>query len=343
MTTVTQTLRASSPVTHGLQGALRSIAARATRSFAVFVVANVLAVAGIYILIDFVFRLELQRAGLLNVPVVLTMPSPTVHPVSLAMAAFFWVAMAIVSRGVIRKLSVALEDVRRVHQAQNEFLSIVSHEFRTPLTGIQGFSEIIRDEALTPELVHEYAADINTDARRLSRMIGDMLDVQRLERGKLRIDLTPVDLNQVVRDVARQQSISSKKHEIVLSFDRPVLIVDGDADRLTQIVTNLVSNAVKYATPGKITVSTALDQGEVSLEVSDEGPGIPPESVERIFERYYRVPTKDVGLITGTGLGLPIVRGLVELHRGRVWCSSSPIAGTTFHVVLPAPTAQPVS
>jgi len=146
------------------------------------------------------------------------------------------------------------------------------------------------------------------------------------------------------RDKARTRLLrAAKKHEIVLSFDRPVLIINGDADRLTQIITNLVANAVKYATPGKITLSTSLADREVSLEVSDEGPGIPPESVERIFERYYRVPTKDVGLITGTGLGLPIVRGLVELHNGRVWCSSSPIAGTTFHVVLPAPTAKPVS
>ena len=345
MATATHPYRVSKSVPSGIKPALRDIAGRAKRSYSVFLIANFLAILAIYTVIDFVFRLELQRAGLLNGPAELSVPTDalTVHPISLAFATFFWVVGAIAARGAIRKLSLALNDVQLIHQAQNEFLSIVSHEFRTPLTGIQGFSEIIRDEELTPELVHEYAADINTDARRLSRMIGDMLDAQRLERGGLQVDLAPVDLNQVVRDVARQQSISAKKHEIVLSFDRPVLIVDGDADRLTQIVTNLVSNAVKYATPGKITVSTALAEGEVSLEVSDEGPGIPAASVERIFERYYRVPTKDVGLITGTGLGLPIVRGLVELHRGRVWCASSPIAGTTFHVVLPAPTMKLVS
>ena len=345
MTTASRPYGAITPAPSGIKAAHRKMAGRATRSYTAFLIVNFLAILAIYTLIDFVFRLELQRAGLLNGPAGVSIPTDalTVHPVSLAFATFFWMVGAIAARGTIKKLSLALDDVQRIHQAQNEFLSIVSHEFRTPLTGIQGFSEIIRDEELTPELVHEYAADIYTDARRLSRMIGDMLDAQRLERGRLQIDLAPVDLNQVVRDVARQQSILAKKHEIVLSLDRPVLIINGDTDRLTQIITNLVANAVKYATPGKITLSTSLADREVSLEVSDEGPGIPPESVERIFERYYRVPTKDVGLITGTGLGLPIVRGLVELHNGRVWCSSSPIAGTTFHVVLPAPTAKPVS
>src|SRR6185436_15317661 len=101
-----------------------------------------------------VFRLELLRAGLLNGSAELTIPTDaiSVHPFSLAIATGFWVVTAVVSRGVTRKLSVALEDLRRLHQAQNEFCSIVSHEFRTPLTGIQGFSEIIRDEELTPEL-----------------------------------------------------------------------------------------------------------------------------------------------------------------------------------------------
>jgi two-component system OmpR family sensor kinase len=170
-----------------------------------------------------------------------------------------------------------------------------------------------------------------------------MLDAQRLDGGRLQINRTPVDLNQILRDVARQQSTVAKEHTIVLSLDDAVPLVDGDTDRLTQVVTNLIANAVKYATPGAIKASTALESGQVHLQVSDEGPGIPAESVERIFERYYRVATADVGLITGTGLGLPIVRGLVELHEGRVWCESSSDSGSVFHVVLPVTTSQEVA
>jgi signal transduction histidine kinase len=300
--------------------------------------ASVASVLVIYVLIAVTFELELSQAGLLKAPsdpVTILTSAWSVHRTSLLLAIGVWVAGALAARRVNDRIGRAFEQAKQIYKAQNEFLSIVSHEFRTPLTGIQGFSELIRDEELPANLIHEYAGDINADAHRLSRMIGDMLDAQRLEHGRLQIERAPVDLNQLVRDVVRQQSVVAKNHEIVTSFDRAVLIVDGDADRLIQVVTNLVANAVKYATPGKITVSTELVQDEAAVRVADEGPGIPRESVDRIFERYYRVPTRDIGLITGTGLGLPIVRGLVELHGGRVWCESSPTTGSVFHVLLP--------
>ncbi len=321
------------------RAAARRLWARAPHSQAFFTIAGVLYMLFMYVVIQLVFETELARTGRLNGAANLSnllADTWEVDQVSLGVAIGFAILASVFAFRITGKVVRALEEVQRIHEAQNEFLSIVSHEFRTPLTGIQGFSELIRDEDLTPELMREYAADINSDARRLSRMIGDMLDAQRLDGGRLQIVHAPVDLNQILRDVARQQSAVAKQHSIVLSLDDGVALVDGDTDRLTQIATNLIANAIKYATPGKITVSAVLEDGQAHLRVSDQGPGIPADSVERIFERYYRVPTADVGLITGTGLGLPIVRGLVELHRGRVWCESSPDSGSVFHVVLPA-------
>jgi signal transduction histidine kinase len=243
---------------------------------------------------------------------------------------------ALANAEAFERQRVAMEELEKVNRAKSEFVSIVSHEFRTPLTGIQGFSEMMRDEDLTPEEVKEYASDINTDAQRLNRMITEMLDLDKMEAGRMTLHLEPTDLNAIVRDAAERLRPNAPSHPITLTLAPDLPQLQGDRDRLTQVVSNLLSNAMKYSpTGGEIVVSTASDDGTVRLSVIDHGIGIPADKLETIWERYARIESSTTRGIQGTGLGLPIVRQIVTMHGGRVWAESEIGRGSVFHVVLP--------
>ena len=230
----------------------------------------------------------------------------------------------------------AMEQLEKVNRAKSEFVSIVSHEFRTPLTGIQGFSEMMRDEDLPIAEMKEYAADIHKDALRLTRMITEMLDLSRMEAGRMTLNLEPTDLNAVVSDVAERVRPQAPGHPITLALDPSLPLIPGDRDRLTQVAGNLLSNAVKYSpTGGEIVVATERSGTNAHLAVRDHGMGIPVDALETIWERYARVDSPETKGIQGTGLGLPIVRQIVTLHGGRVWAESEPGRGSVFHVLLP--------
>jgi signal transduction histidine kinase len=227
-------------------------------------------------------------------------------------------------------------EIEQLSKLRSEFVSIVSHEFRTPLTGIQGFSEMMRDENLTLPEMREYAGDINKDARRLARLITDMLDLDRMESGQMTLNSEPVDLNRIVSDTAAQFRLSAVDHPIELDLDAGLRGLMGDSDRLTQVITNLVSNAIKYSpSGGAVELRTEQSGKTVTLTVTDHGMGIPAEHLEKIFDRYSRVETAETRSIQGTGLGLPIVRQIVELCKGKVWATSEAGHGTVLHVQLP--------
>ncbi len=237
----------------------------------------------------------------------------------------------------------ANRQLESLNKAKSDFVSIVGHEFRTPLTGILGFSEILRDEELSPAEVREYAGDINADACRLIRMITEMLDLDRMEAGQTALRLEAVDLRAVVAEVTALARRTAPRHAIRLDLDDTLPPLRGDRDKLVQVVTNLVSNAIKYSSGGAITITLTSDAGTdtdlggafAHLRVQDEGMGIPPEALETVFERYARIESTATRYIAGTGLGLPIVRQIVELHGGRVWAESTPGEGSTFHVTIP--------
>lgn len=243
---------------------------------------------------------------------------------------------ALANAEALERQRAAMEQLERVNRAKSEFVSIVSHEFRTPLTGIQGFSEMLRDEDLPVAEMKEYAADINKDAQRLTRMITEMLDLDRMEAGRMELHREPTDLNAIIRESADRLRPSAPSHPITLALEPSMPALWGDRDRLTQVIGNLLSNAVKYSpTGGAIAVGSSLEGASVHVTVADQGMGIPADMLESIWERYSRVDSDTTRGIQGTGLGLPIVRQIVQLHGGRVWADSMPGRGSVFHVLLP--------
>lgn len=235
-----------------------------------------------------------------------------------------------------RTLDEQARELTRLNEAQRRFVSLVSHEFRTPLFGIQGFSELIRDEALSAEEVHDHADRINSEAQRLVRMITEILDLDRMESGHMVLALGDVRMNEVIESVVDYARPGAPQHHFARVLDPALPVMTGDQDKLVQVMTNLVSNAVKYSPEaGTITITSARDGNTVHVSVTDEGIGIPPDALEKVFERFTRVERESLGDIKGTGLGLPIVREIVELHGGRVWAESRPGEGSTFHLELP--------
>ena len=249
---------------------------------------------------------------------------------------------------VASELRLALETARLFHQqqdvvaeldrlnaAKSDFVSIVSHEFRTPLTGIRGFSELLRDDELSTAEVREYAGAINTDAQRLTRMVNQMLDLDRLESGRATIELGPVDLNAITAAVAGLRP-TTPLHQIVLDLDPALGPVTGDRDQLTQVMVNLLNNAVKYSPDGGEIALTSRPAGSnAHVSVADHGIGIPVSGLETVFERYARIGSEATRFIQGTGLGLPIVRQIVTMHGGRVWVESTLGHGSTFQLTIP--------
>ncbi len=227
-------------------------------------------------------------------------------------------------------------DLERLDRTKTEFLSIVSHEFRTALTGIQGFSELIRDGGLEPDELRAYGGYIFNDADRVNRLIGDMLDLDRMESGRMSIRMADVDINEVLSDTVARAATASSMVEFKPDLDPRLPIVTGDRDRLVQVVSNLVNNAVKYSPEGgTVTISSRAEGGYALITVADTGLGIPPDEIVHVFERFRRVRSGAAQSIAGTGLGLTIVKQIVEMHGGKIWVESAVGHGSAFHFTIP--------
>jgi PAS domain S-box-containing protein len=231
----------------------------------------------------------------------------------------------------------SLEELDRLNRLKSEFISIVSHEFRTALTGIQGFSEIMRDaEGLSPAEIKDFATDINNDALRLNRMITEMLDLDRMESGRMTLQEADVDVNLLLDEAVGRARASHPLHQFRLELDASLPKIRADSDRLTQVIANLLSNAAKYSPEhAEILVSSKHDFSMVTVAVTDHGMGIPAEHLDKVFQRYERFGRDATTKIMGTGLGLPISRQIVELHKGKIWVESEEGKGSTFSFSIP--------
>ena len=233
-----------------------------------------------------------------------------------------------------------LAGLERLNRLKSEFVSLVSHEFRTALVGISGFSEMIRDEDVSLDEAKVYAGDINKDAERLNRMINDMLDLDRIEAGRLTLHHQTVDMNNLLEDAVDRARASSARHTFTcnLAVEKPV--VQADPDRIAQVLSNLLSNAIKYSPDGgDIAVTSLARDGVVEVSVHDHGVGIAPEFVDRLFSRYERYE-KSASKIIGTGLGLAISRQIVEMHGGKIWVESKQGDGSDFRFTIPVGQVQ---
>jgi signal transduction histidine kinase len=228
-----------------------------------------------------------------------------------------------------------LAELEKLNRLKTEFTSMVSHEFRTALVGIQGMSELIKGGDMEPAEVIEYSGYIFSEAQRVNRLITDMLDLDRLEAGKMKLLLAPMDINETVEGVAARSSVVSENHTIRTELDANAPNVMGDSDRLVQVVTNLVSNAIKYSPDGgEVLISTRFGGGMVDVSVRDQGVGIPADFVDKLFGRFQR--SERTSKIIGTGLGLAITRQIVEMHAGKIWVESAEGHGSVFHFTIPA-------
>jgi PAS domain S-box-containing protein len=226
----------------------------------------------------------------------------------------------------------------RAEQIKRDFVSMVSHELRTPLTPLKGFLMSLVEGTVedSPERRQEYYRIMLRQAQRLERTVSDMLDVSQIEAGGLVVDLQPVPLDHVLGRLVKEFREQHPERRVAIGeIGRPAIVL-ADPFRVEQVVLNLLSNADKYTDPDlPITVGAMRNGHTVTISVWDRGQGIPPEHIERIFDRFYRVKDESGQRLPGTGLGLYIARTLVEAMAGRIWVESEVGVGTTFSFSLP--------
>jgi signal transduction histidine kinase/DNA-binding response OmpR family regulator len=237
----------------------------------------------------------------------------------------------------------ALRDITReveADRAKSEFVSTVSHELRTPLTSIKGYTDLLHGGAVGAINDHQkrFLGIIKSNADRLTALINDLLDISRIESGRVKIKREPQKLIEIVHEVAEslREQIESKGLRLELRIPDDIPDIMGDRVRLNQIVTNMLSNAYKYTDEGWVRLSLSSLEGAIRLDVADSGIGMSTEVQGKIFEKFYRADTPVMEGRGGTGLGLAITKELVELHGGRLWVKSEVGLGSTFTVILPA-------
>jgi two-component system phosphate regulon sensor histidine kinase PhoR len=234
-----------------------------------------------------------------------------------------------------------LTRLKQLERTRQEFVANVSHELRTPLSLIKGYVETLLDGARNdPAIAERFLKIIERNTQRLDLLIQDLLTISALESERIKLNLQPVELRPLVEKIFTDLKPPAENKNVELVSELPGLTATADANRLEQVLANLVDNAIKYGrAQGRVTVGgKKLDDGKLEIFVQDDGPGIPAESLDRVFERFYRVDkarSRDQG---GTGLGLSIVKHIVQAHGGEVWVKSELGKGATFFFTLPAAT-----
>jgi two-component system phosphate regulon sensor histidine kinase PhoR len=231
--------------------------------------------------------------------------------------------------------AVSIENARLFEQS--DLVSEVVHELRTPMTSIVGYSKMLTMPGIPEARKAQFTETIYREATRLGKMVNDFLDWARLESGRVRFGKDAVDMCTIVRETAEVIEPQASEREIKVEIQTPeeALVVTGDAERLKQVILNLASNGVKYNRDGgQLSLEVASEDGMVSISVRDTGMGIPKESLEKLFQRFYRVPGTE-NVVRGTGLGLNIAKSLVEAHSGKIKVHSVEGEGTVFTVMLP--------
>ena len=218
---------------------------------------------------------------------------------------------------------------------RGELISTLAHELRSPLTSVKGFTSTLlhRWERFSDDQKRQMLATVNMDADRVTRLIGELLDVSRIDAGRLELRRKEFDLAAMAEGIVGRFDLQHDGHSFQITFPDDFPRVYADPDKIEQVLTNLVENAVKYSDGGPVTVTGRATETEVEVAVHDQGVGVPTGELPLIFTKFYR--RAGSGAPSGTGLGLFIARGLVEAHDGRIWADSAPGQGTTLRFRLP--------
>jgi two-component system, OmpR family, phosphate regulon sensor histidine kinase PhoR len=231
-----------------------------------------------------------------------------------------------------------LTRLKQLERTREEFVANVSHELRTPLSLIKGYVETLLEGARNnPDVSEHFLKIIARNAERLDLLIQDLLSISALESGQVQLNLQPVHVHAVAEKVLADLKALAAARNVALRNELPDLTANADENRLEQVLANLVDNAIKYGrTQGSVTVGGEnRGSDKIEIYVRDDGPGIPAESLDRVFERFYRVDKARSREQGGTGLGLSIVKHIVQNHGGEVWARSEPGKGATFFFTLP--------
>jgi signal transduction histidine kinase len=237
------------------------------------------------------------------------------------------------------ELAKTVEDLEIASQHKNQFVANMSHELRTPLAAILGYAELIQEgfyEAQGPKSL-DALTRIRSNGKHLLGLINTVLDIAKIESGQFTLTMTDYAIESMVETVraATESLAQNKKLKLTTSVEKSLPVGLGDEQRLTQVLLNLVGNAIKFTDTGEIRVAARVVNGNFAVSVTDTGPGIPEEHQARVFEQFHQVDSSSTRAKGGTGLGLAIAKQIVEMHGGRIWVVSTPGKGSTFQMELP--------
>jgi len=243
--------------------------------------------------------------------------------------------------GRLVNLIANVRDITKFREAEalkSTFISIISHELRTPVSLIKGYAETLSREDATWDaaVVRDSLGVILEESDRLAELIDNLLDASRLQAGALRLNMADVALDHLAARLVEKFRTQTSVHTLTADFPPDFPVIIGDEARLTQVLSNLLSNAIKYSpSGGRVRVSGAVSPSEVTVSVADDGSGIPAPDLPHVFERFYRADTDLTRRVKGTGLGLFLAKAVVEAHGGRIWVESPPSRGAIFSFALP--------
>jgi signal transduction histidine kinase len=245
---------------------------------------------------------------------------------------------------LFNEIRIKSHELEVASQHKSQFLANMSHELRTPLNAILGYTELVLDSIYgdVPERMRSVLKRVQSNGKHLLGLINDVLDLSKIEAGQLQLSLEDYSIRDVVHSVfAVVEPLAEEKHlalKVELPDDLPV--AHGDERRLTQVLLNLVGNAIKFTDAGEVVVRAAASNGQYTLSVQDTGPGISPSDQVKIFEEFQQADASTTKAKGGTGLGLSIARRIINLHGGRIWVSSEPGSGSTFFIDVPIKVEQ---
>jgi signal transduction histidine kinase len=285
---------------------------------------------------------KLWWGGVSRETLIIGMVDALVVPLIVATIVIYFIKQATELQRINEQLQEANRKLQSMDKMKSDLVSVVSHELRTPLTTIKAFVELLLMKTSMPDQQKaKLLGTINIEANRLTRLIADLLDLARIEAGSMRWRTEPLHIEEIIR--ASLASIGplfeNSRIRLTKDIELPLPAFYGDADRLIQVVTNILTNAIKFSPAGGLVHITARHEpgpgGRIVVAISDTGSGIAPEDIDQIFEKFHRSGDQLTSSIDGTGLGLAISRQIVEYHGGRIWATSERGKGSVFTFTLP--------